>query len=475
MTIGKLGFGKDDFFYGLELCLQKAGRSAYTVTEATASAVDVLLVTLFWWRDVYLLERFLRRAKIRPGGHGPLIIAGGMQATMTPEVIAPLVDCVFIGDADDHLGGILDQIERGVQPESPYLYRDGDEAPPAPAECAPSAFAMRKGGARDVTRIEIARGCRFRCGFCALTGLKSYREVPFADIAPMLPSLRRKPCSFFAPERVVHSEWPKFQEAIDEYEIRDHGQDVRLEGLRKIKSVSATFGLEGISYRLRKLAGKPWGDDYILETIGRFVMSRQGISYLSAYFIADLPGEDLSDWDEIYALFERIEKAEWSRRLTLKPILNPFSPKPFTPLAGRMVHPFRDYEAQWRRLLRRGGSSQWGFRCVETVVWGPFRRLLDALVTNGGRRGCGVVRRLPDALLAGVPPKRDEMAVTLRLLDEIHRAGLTDDDIGIDPSTVIPSAGCGVERRRGDAGGCLAHHSAGLVLIGSPEVAAHAV
>jgi radical SAM superfamily enzyme YgiQ (UPF0313 family) len=429
LIVGKLGFGKDDFFYGLELCLHKAGRSAYSVTPMTAPACDVLLVTMFWYRDIYLLEAFLRDARIRKGDK-PLIIAGGMQATMTPEIISRMVDCVFVGDADDHLGAILDQIERGEKPEHSSLYRESDERVPAPAECAPSAFAMQKGGRRDVVRIEIARGCRFSCGFCALAGLKKYREVPFLEIKPLLDSTAPKPCSLFAPERTLHSEWVQFKRALAEHGRRDLGQDVRLEGLGKIESNSVTFGLEGISYRLRKLIGKPFRSDYILGQLRKWVESRSGIAFMSAYFIADLPGEDESDWDEMKALFESIEQANWSRKLTLKPVLNPFSPKAFTTLSGAVIHPFRDYRDRWRKFLRHNGG-QWGFRIVETLVWGPFERIMDVIVERGGKSAYEVVRRLPRKLLTGKPSMVENEPTARQILSESRRFGLTDELLGI--------------------------------------------
>lgn len=429
LIIGKLGFGKDDFFYGLELCLHKAGRTAYSVTSKTAAACDVLLVTMFWYRDVYLLEAFLRDARIQKGGK-PIIIAGGMQATMSPEVISRMVDYVFVGDADDHLGAILDQIERGEEPANPSLYRETDEQVPPPAECKPSAFAMQKGGRRDVVRIEIARGCRFSCGFCALTGLKKYREVPFSEIEPFLIATAPKPCSLFAPERTLHSEWLKFKALLASQGRKDLGQDVRLEGLGKIETNSVTFGLEGISYRLRKLIGKPFTQDYILKQLEKWVTSRNGIAFMSAYFIADLPGEDENDWLELRGLFEAIEKADWSRKLTLKPVLNPFSPKAFTSLSKSIIHPFRDYRERWRNFLRRNGG-QWGFRIVETLVWGPFERIMDVLVERGGKAAYEVVRRLPRKYLTGKPSVAENESLARKILDESRRFGLTDEALGI--------------------------------------------
>jgi hypothetical protein len=431
LVIGKLGFGKDEFFYGLDLCLHKAGRTAYVIDERTAQACDVILITLFWWRDIYLLESFLRKAGIRKGGGGPVLIAGGMQATMCPAVIGKMVDVVFIGDADDELGSMLDQAERGEQPESAHLYRDGDAVVPAPKECAPSAFALHKGGKRDVVRIEIARGCKFACGFCALTGLKSYREVAFADIEPLLAISSPAPVSLFAPERTKHSEWPEISGYLESHNRRDLGQDVRLEQLQEIKTSSVTFGLEGISLRLRKSIGKGWKEEFVLDRLRNFVETRNGVAMVSVYFIADLPGEDEGDWAELRQLFEKIEAAEWSRRLTLKPVLNPFSPKPFTPLANAEIHPFRPYGERWRTILRKGGSGQWGFRCVETMVWGPFERILDVIATRGGADAYEVVRRLPPRLLSGKPPVADNERTARQILDLAASFGLTEELLGV--------------------------------------------
>jgi len=160
----------------------------------------------------------------------PIIVIGGMQATMSPEVFRAMADYVFIGDGDDHLGEILDALERGERPHSQYLISAETENVPHPAECEPSPFRMSKGGKRDVTRIEIARGCVCRCSFCALSNLKPYREVSYADVVPLLDGVKGM-VSMFAPERTMHREWPQIRAEIQRRGLRDLGQDARLERL----------------------------------------------------------------------------------------------------------------------------------------------------------------------------------------------------------------------------------------------------
>jgi len=427
LLIGKLGFGKDDAFYGLELCLSIAGKSAVSVTPQTARSVNVLLVTLFWYRDVYRLASFFRKAGIYKGmKDGPLIIIGGMHATMNPRLVAEFCDFVFIGDADDALGGIIEQIEAGDNPVHDHLITSESAEIPLPRECPPSAFAMNKGGAMDVVRIEIARGCRFKCSFCALSGMKQYREVPIDAIITILEACKSKTISLFAPDRSMHADWPKLEEWMTAHKKRDLGQDARLENIHKIKKSSVTFGLEGISERLRKSIKKNYSEDFIIQKLGDFIEQQGRICMISAYFIADLPGENDSDWEELWRLFERIESEHFSRFMTFKPVLNPLSPKPFTGLRDAEVHPFRDYRTKWKHILRKGGNSQWGFRCVESLVWGPMQRVMDAIATWGGPEAAQLIRSMSNPLLDQRIQLKDQHLVARKLIQKAVEAGCTE-------------------------------------------------
>lgn len=424
MTIGKLCFGKDSLQHGLELCLMRAGLTGYTVTPQTVHGCDVLLVSMFWYRDIYALELFLRRAGIRKGVGRPYILAGGMQATMTPEIVAQLVDAVFIGDADDALSDIIKQIASTGTIQHPHVYHAGDLNVPAPCECAPTAFAVHTREQRGVMRVEIARGCKYKCAFCALSGLKPYREVPYSDLVPLIHKAAGHRCSFFAPERTKHSEWKDIKEALKGARCHDIGQDARLENLQEIEGSSVTFGIEGLSERLRKSIGKPYSDKMIMERLGQFVETRRNIARVAVYFIGGLPGETNEDWEAVRELFERINKAEWSRRLVLCPVLNPLSPKRFTKLEHAHVELFADFGSRWQNLLRRDGG-QWGFRVIETLVWGPLERTLDVLVQRGGERGYRVIRRMPDRLLRGNLPTRERRWWARRILTACEKEGIT--------------------------------------------------
>jgi hypothetical protein len=436
VILGKLVFGKDAFGYGLELCLRRAGLVAHAVTPATARGCDLLLVSMFWYANVYELEAFMRHAGIRKGSR-PYLLAGGMQATMAPEIILGLVDGVFVGDADDCLGEIVREIEATGSCSHPSVYAGGGV--PEPRVCAPTAFAIQTLEQKGVLRCEIARGCRYKCAFCALSGLKPYQEVPFSDLEPVIRRAARRRCSFFAPERTRHSEWQQIKSALTSCRCGDMGQDARLESLQEVAGASVTFGVEGLSERLRRSVGKPFPDGLILDRLGQFVATRKNVARVAMYFIAGLPGEAEEDWQAAWTLFERIGEADWSRRLVLCPVLNPLSPKRFTKLGAVHIDLFADYAARWQRLLRRDGG-QWGFRIVETLVWGVWERLLDAIVQRGGVAGAEVVRRMPEALLTRKPPMPERRRLAMRLLATCAGVGITREQLEGPESGVPPPA-----------------------------------
>jgi hypothetical protein len=436
VILGKLTFGKDGLNFGLELCLARAGLKGYPVTVQTAAGCDILLVSLFWYRNVYQLAAFLADAGIKKGSGRPWILAGGMQATMTPEAVAGLVDWVFVGDADDHLAAVCEEIAASGTCSHPHVYRDGMPSVPSPAVCRPRGFHITTDGDDGgVIRCEIARGCKFKCAFCCLAGLKPYQEVPFAELGEHMMAARRKRCAFFAPERTVHSEWPAIKSEMARWQCHDMGQDARLEHLQEVDGASVTFGVEGLSERLRRTIGKPYTDDFILDRLGRFVDSRKNVARVSAYFIADLPGETAEDWAAVWALFERIHAADWSRRLVLCPVLNPLSPKPFTRLAGAPIDLLRDYGPAWRNLLRRDGG-QWGFRIVETIVWGPFERTLDAIVQRAGSRAASIARAIPAKWLKTKPAVEERLSAAQHLLKIANRLGVSRDALECPPRLV---------------------------------------
>jgi len=55
MKVGYLTFGRDDFSYGMALCLSRLKDvELFRVTPKTAKYVDVLLFSCFWWEHMVI-------------------------------------------------------------------------------------------------------------------------------------------------------------------------------------------------------------------------------------------------------------------------------------------------------------------------------------------------------------------------------------------------------------------------------------
>jgi radical SAM superfamily enzyme YgiQ (UPF0313 family) len=366
VKIGYLTFGRDDFGYGLALCLDRIkGHEIYRVTPKTAKLVDILLFSCFWWEHIYLLADFLRKAGIKKGS-SPRVIVGGFN-TFNPVQFQPYADFAVCGDGEEILPSVLQGQDPGLTWHN------------APAIIP---FAHKTG---EITRIEIARGCKYRCKFCAVSHLKPYRELPVEEIDKLLRGVKTKRVSLFAPERTLHSANDEIGHLCERYGLSNVDSDVRLDRISKSHQVSGIprIGIEGISERLRKSVNKPYSDEQIIEAARQAIT--EGRKGLFLYFILDLPGESAEDWEEFRALLRKVGEIPESDRFLFVPSPNLFMPTPWTPMEYDGLHWERPYLQIWSEFFGRGGNRNWKAMIVErTRVFAPEARVLCMISTRAG-------------------------------------------------------------------------------------------
>lgn len=415
LVVGQLGFAKHSKYYGLELCLDNAGRESYEVTAKTFWGFDVVLVTLFWWTDFFKLCDFLAKVGWSPhSGKKPIVIAGGIEVSMCPELSASLVDYAFVGDADTELAPILDDIERCKEPRSRHLVGAAGFCPCVAEMPVFTATISNKEtktnrrlkrgkiqgwraahGSSTTNKMETSRGCKFSCPYCALSAIKPYREAPADAVIAALRGLdKTTQTHIFSAERTSHSGWQQIAAEIDRLGLKDRASDTRIEGLASIPGDRACCGIDGVSERLGATIKKKYSNKQIMGYLQDFMTSGRRLKFGGAvwlYFLADVPGETLADYDRIASLLDDLQTVQWSRQLCVGLLLNPLSPKPGTAMADVDVNVTRDYQSVYNALVRPDGNR----RCVrvtECAVVSPIQRALDLAVHRAGSAALGLLR-----------------------------------------------------------------------------------
>ena len=372
--------------------------------------------------------------------HHPLVLCGGVCAFLNPEPLAEIMDLFAIGEAEvllDPLLGVL--LQAGDRPRPQLLtalaglpgiyvpslyqisYHDDDTLramsplPGAPQQVerrwlpvldsfqARTCVATAETEFGSMQLVEVSRGCPRACRFCAAGFI--YR--PFREHSPG--ALRRELLDAAAPPGRIGL----VAAAVSDYDdlaelgsaILAAGGEVSVSSVRidavtpqQVEVLARTghktlaLAPEAGSQRMRDVVNKGVDETQILAAVR--MIAAGGIPNLKLYFMVGLPGESDEDVAAIGTLTGRIRQV-WEEvgrergklgRLTLS--VNPFVPKPWTPLQWAAMEPVNRLEKKYRLLKRMIGPL------ANVDLQGESLRSaeLQGLLARGDRR-CG--RLLP--------------------------------------------------------------------------------
>lgn len=94
---------------------------------------------------------------------GVPVVMGGFHATLCTDEVARFADSVVVGEAEAMLPGLIDDYRHGTPRK---IYRS--EARPGLERVKPDRSVFRGKRYLPMGLIEFARGCRFKCDFCAI-------------------------------------------------------------------------------------------------------------------------------------------------------------------------------------------------------------------------------------------------------------------------------------------------------------------
>jgi radical SAM superfamily enzyme YgiQ (UPF0313 family) len=392
-NIGYVNFSKDDFGYGISYILYKNNIKAIPATIQTAKYFDVLLFSIFWWEHVYDFYKFCIKAGVGKGKEKPLVIVGGFNS-FNPLVFMPYAHKVVVGDGEDVLVKAINNefhlsIYTGIEEKILYNLCDISE----------NDYVYNYPG-QGISRIEIARGCKYKCKFCQLTWLKPYREVSIEAVKRAVDNVKTKRVALFAPNSPSHSNYQGINEYHMSKKLNNIAADVRYNEMHLYNNQQTpTIGLEGMSYKLRKSIGKPITNEDFVKNLNELFERQVKKGYqpsVHTYIILDLPGEEKEDFEEYAELMKMVNKSKYAKYLTWIMTGNVFMPGPHTPLENEEIHIDRDYRKIWNDVLSdRDGKPKYIFKTAgRHTIFSPYSRLLSQIATRGGNEAHVIIEQI---------------------------------------------------------------------------------
>lgn len=414
-------------------------------SERTLSDFDLIALSISFENDYLNLPDLFNLSGIplysaeRSDSH-PLVLLGGVCAFINPEPLAEIVDLVAVGEAEAMLPGLLDKLNqpglvRGdTWPDLaklpgiylPDLYRpeysstgsfsgfnhdadapdrvrrlyapDLDDAPSRNFIKAPdSEFG-------EMALTEVSRGCSRGCRFCAAGYV--YLPPRERDLVNLTDQIKD---GLVDAERVglvaaAVADYSNIEE-LQQWIVAEGGKisisSLRLDALTEkevaylseadLKTVA--IAPEAGSQRMRDFINKGLSEQQIINAVQ--MLADGGILNLKLYFIVGLPTEEQEDIDALLSLAEkaggiwRQAGRERGRMGTLTLSVNPFIPKPFTPLQWFGMASEKSLKKKYRYLQSRVA------RMANTKINCESIRSarLQAFLSRGDRR---IARLLPE-------------------------------------------------------------------------------
>ncbi len=371
----------------------------------------------------------------------PLILVGGAVTYINPEPLADFVDLMVIGDGEETIHDYLDLLHDTLgQPRQEHLRQAADLAglyiprlhdqsplstPIPPRKItdlaqwpAYSSVLTNDTEFSDTLLVEITRGCPFKCRFCTVGYVyPKFRQLPGALVLDLVAAQQQRDRAAGHPPvgkvGLISSATGDYRDlalvaqglvelgvAIGISSLRmDRMPEVLIDCMVRSGVRSCTVAPEAGSERLRQLIRKEMTEDVIL--MGAEMLLAKGMRDLKLYSMIGLPTETDEDLRELLALVGKIwdlmKKYGRARGAlgTLTLSVNPFVPKPATPLQWCAMAPPRLIKAKLH-TLRQAIRHESHIRLkhenlkhdyLEAILARGDRRLRDFLLETHYQRG----------------------------------------------------------------------------------------
>ncbi len=358
----------------------------------------------------------------------PLVVVGGAVTYINPEPLADFVDVMIIGDGEDAINDYLDLVDETLDQSRQEHLRQASQLTGVyvPSEHGPmngvSTVLPRKINElaqcpaystvlTDDTEfsgsmlIEMTRGCPWKCRFCTVGYVyPKFRQLPAEIVLDLVSTQQQRDrqagCPPLSRVGLISSATGDYRHlatvvqglvdmdvAISISSLRmDRMPEVLIKGMVRSGVRSCTVAPEAGSERLRQLIRKEMSESTILS--GVEMLLANGMQNLKLYSMIGLPTETHDDLEELLALVFKIWTLmkQYGRARgalgTLTLSVNPFIPKPATPLQWCAMAPPKQIEAKLHRL-RQAFRKESHIRLKHESLKSAY---LEAILTRGDRQ-----------------------------------------------------------------------------------------
>lgn len=315
-----------------------------------------------------------------------LFVLGG-HAVVTPDPLLDIFDAVFVGECDDVIPQLFAALpDRAALREVPGILMD-----PGGEVWFQLASSLHRrtfyeasyddedqSGVGRTKYLEIARGCSVGCRFCELGWAygQNYVERSREEVEQLIEDAvacgtPRQDIVLSAP----HTDGVRwYHEMVADGTYDPRWRSTTVWRYRKAPQAAPSgkrgrirFGVEGVTERLRVMAGKAITDEHLRESMQRAV--DEGYRMLRLFFIAGLPTETAEDrmhMQEVLAIGASLRGLRHWKAIDVK--VTGLSPQPMTPWARLGIAPAIEAVEEYRSVRRvmQGAVQQWRTVMVDT-------------------------------------------------------------------------------------------------------------
>lgn len=343
---------------------QSGQESMEWFTESPVKSFEIVAICAYMYYQIFGIPAFLANNKIQPLSANrkdgdPIIILGGQMYYLYTGY-NKFVDIACIGEGEEFIIKLLKLKKEHTGSRKDFLIKAAN----IPGAYVPSVHDsdkdflikktfLSKEKLQEFSKIntlktkhknnviEVARGCKYACGFCSL----HRRMFPFREIDAEVINQKLNnypvgaPIYPFAPDEASYAGRKK---VIDWCKIRGLNvfhYNYRLDTIQKSDVLEpglggkAVLGIDGISQRVINIVNKQISLDKLINEIAPEIF-KNGFNELKLNYVFNFPFEKKEDYDELFNFWKKL--IELRIKLKSKCFIHiaptPFLPEYFIPL-----------------------------------------------------------------------------------------------------------------------------------------------